>query len=95
MLTGAALATALGCLYLIGPPPALRIDALWVNDHRREVTLIVAALGVALAATPAGLLSGRRRVPLLVLWLGAIALALGCVAERVVIIGRVLLDHAM
>lgn len=45
--TVAALVAAVGLLEAIGPPPSLRIDLLWVQDHRAAIRTLIAAVAIA------------------------------------------------
>jgi hypothetical protein len=45
--TVAALVAAAGLLEAIGPPPSLRIDLLWVQDHRAAIRTAIVAVAIA------------------------------------------------
>ncbi|MCA9295483.1 MAG: hypothetical protein KC983_03180 [Phycisphaerales bacterium] len=81
-------------LDIIGAPPWLRFDALWVNDHRVEVRWMLRLTAIALALTAGdALLTRRPLVPLLV-WLVWIGVVWALFADRVFVILRVVRDHA-
>jgi len=94
-LVAAALAVSLAGLHRLGPPPMIRIDALWVRDHRTIVMAIVAALAAAVACSilPGG--SARHRPALLNLWLLAVVVALLCYRARIVIVVEVLVEYVL
>jgi hypothetical protein len=87
-------AAALGSLAVIGPPPAVRIDALWVNDQRLSVQLGLAGLALAGVASLLLLVMRRHRLPLAVLWMIAAGAAVVFFSDRIPLIARVLLRHA-
>lgn len=94
ILTALCLTLALNCLERIGPPPALRWDALWVHQHRDVVRFGVISLLAAGIATGMLLLTRRAKWWALLLWLVAIAVAAIRFWDRLPIILRVLIDHA-
>ena len=85
---------ALASLALTGPPPAVRVDALWVNDHRLEARTCLAGLALAVAATLLLLALRRYRVPLVILWVIALAAGAWLFSDRIPLIARVILNHA-
>ena len=94
VLTGLCLALVLACLDRIGPPPRIRIDALWVKGHEATVHVMVLA-GLA-AAISAGLVIMLRRgqVIVIAMWIAAI-IAIGLMFwDRLPIILRVIIRHA-
>jgi hypothetical protein len=93
-LCGLGLAGSLVSLSLTGPPPAVRVDALWVNAHRLEVWSCLASIGLAIAGTTLAFAARRCRLPATGLWLVAGAAAFGLFSDRLPLIVRVLLEHS-
>ena len=93
-LCGLGLAAALVSLSLTGPPPPVRVDALWVNGHRLEVWSCLAGIGLAIAGTLLVFGLRRCRLPAAGLWLVASAAAVGLFSDRIPLIVRVLLEHS-
>jgi hypothetical protein len=94
MLIAFLLFAVLVILDIIGTPPWLRFDALWVNEHRVEVRWMLRLTAIALALTAGdAVLTRRPLVPLLVwlVWIGALW---ALFADRVFVILRVVRDHA-
>ena len=81
-------------LALMGAPPAVRIDALWVNDYRLAVRTCLAGLALAVAGSLLLLLLRRYRVSLVILWVIAFVAAAGLFSDRIPLIARVILNHA-
>jgi len=94
VLTGLCLLLAMRCLDLIGPPPAVRIDALWVNQHAYLVRVMLAALAGAAGATVLLLLTRRGRIPAIGLWAVAAGTSLWLFDDRLWIIFLVVIRHA-
>jgi hypothetical protein len=86
-------AAMLGSLATIGPPPAVGIDALWVNDHRFAVQCGLAGLALAAAASLLLLAMRRYRPWLALLWLVAAVAAAWFFSDRIPLIVRVMLHH--
>ncbi|UCD74380.1 MAG: hypothetical protein JSV91_11380 [Phycisphaerales bacterium] len=82
------------CLIRIGPPPAVRINPLWVLDHQGIVEAVIWATVLAGAGSALPITLGRRRVAVIVLWVLATAAALAFFSDRLLIIGRILLSRA-
>lgn len=95
ILTAAGLAAAHLCLVRVGPPPAIRIDALWVLDHQAFVERGLWALAAAGLGSAVPMLLGRRRLAVLVLWGLAAAVAVKFFSDRLPIIASVVLDRAV
>jgi hypothetical protein len=89
LAAGLALGSAISCLAVIGAPPPVRIDSLWVNDHIHEVRLFVASIVAALAAGGASLLVKRNRLVIAGLWIIAIVVTFFFFWERAVIVMEV------
>lgn len=94
VLIGLCLLLALRCLELIGPPPGLRIDALWVNQHVYLVRVMLTALAAAAAASGLLIFSRRGRVAAIVLWVLACIATVWLYDDRLWIILRVVVRHA-
>jgi hypothetical protein len=90
LLIGLCLLLALRCLELIGPPPRLRIDALWINSHAYLVRVMLVALAVAAIASGLLLFSRRGLAAAIVLWVIAASVAVWHFDDRLWIIFRVL-----
>ena len=90
LLTGVALAAACGALEVLGPRPAVAIDALWVNDHRPQVEVMLAGLTAAIALSVPGLMARRTRPYIVFLWLGAGVLLAARYWERFAIVMEVM-----
>ena len=89
------LGTALGTLWLMGEPPAVRIDSVWVNAHRREVQVVFVAVGVALVAgLVAALGRGSRQWIVAALWTAAAGCAFGLFERRLIVIVTVVAKHS-
>jgi len=93
-LCGLGLAASLVSLSLTGPPPPVRVDALWVNGHRLEVWSCLAGIGLAIAGTLLVFGLRRCRLPAAGLWLVAGVAAAGLFSDRIPLIVRVLLEHS-
>jgi len=93
-LCALGLAAGLVSLSLTGPPPSVRVDALWVNGHRPEVWSCLAGIGLAIAGTLLVFILRRFRLPAAGLWLVASAAAVGLFSDRIPLIVRVLLEHS-
>ncbi len=91
-LTGAGLGIALVCLAGIGPPPLI-FDDFWVNSHRDTVGMLLASVGLALFASLAALLMGRKRVVVILLWVVAAGLSVTFFGDRLETVYRVLVHH--
>jgi hypothetical protein len=76
--TLAAAAVCVLCLEMIGAPPRVRVDAIWVHDHRAAVRTLIAALIVAIA----GLAST------FILRAGRLVAIAGCLAAGVALTSR-------
>ena len=85
---------ALVSLALMGAPPAVRVDALWVNDYRLAVRTCLAGLALAVAGSLLLLLLRRYRVPLVIVWVVALAAGAGLFSDRIPLVARVILNHA-
>lgn len=83
-----------GCLLVIGDPPGIRHDALWVNEHRETVRLAIAALAVALLATIGAASESRYRLPSALVWLAAVLAAWRWFSDPIEIIARVVINRA-
>lgn len=94
ILIGLSLLLVMQCLDRIGPPPAIRLDALWVQQHIHLVRVMIAALAVALTATVALIFSTRGRAIAVVLWVLAGIAAIWLFDDRLWIIARVVVQHA-
>lgn len=94
VLVGLCLLLALRCLDLIGPPPAVRLDALWVHQHVHLVRIMLTSLAAAAAATGLLIFSKRGRVIAVMLWVLAIAAAIWLFDDRLWIIAGVVVRHA-
>jgi hypothetical protein len=90
LLIGLCLMLSLRCLDLIGPPPRVRIDALWVNSHAYLVRVLLVALAVAAIASGMLLFSRRGLAAAIVLWVVAAIVAVWHFDDRLWIIFRVL-----
>jgi len=94
VLTGCGLGVSLGVLARIGPPPALRIDALWVNEHQQWIRVLLGSLIVALIATGFAVLMRQRLLLLAIFWILAVVIGIRFFSDRIPIIMQVLFDHA-
>jgi hypothetical protein len=89
----AGLGGAAAALEVIGPPPSVRIDSLWVHGHRDAVRVLVLCVLLMLLGVAATALMGRRR------WIiGLAVIGLGWLVawrhpESASVITRVLLAH--
>jgi hypothetical protein len=90
----ASLLVVCGCLLAIGDPPAIRHDALWVNEHRGTVRLAIATLAVAIVATIGAASESRYRLPASLLWLAAVLAAWRWFSDAIEIIARVVINRA-
>ena len=88
-----ALAMALVCLALIGPPPVIRQDDLWVHANRGTVRFLFGSIAVACGASVLVMLAGRRRALLAALWIAGIASAVALFSDRIPVIGDVVFRH--
>ncbi len=93
-LTGGGLGLSLGTLAQIGPPPALRVDALWVNEHRQWIHILLGSLIVALIGSGLALLIRQRLLLVTVLWILSLVIGIGFFSDRIPLICRVLFEHA-
>lgn len=93
LLIGLCLALALRCLELIGPPPRLRIDALWVKQNEYMVRVMVTGLIVAATATGLLIFSRRGMTFVIALWGLAIFTAIWLYSDRIWIILRIVAQH--
>ncbi len=89
LITGIALAAACGALEVLGPRPAVAMNALWVNDHRTQVEVMLAGLTAAIGMSIPGLMSRRTRPYIVFLWLGAGVLLAARYWERFAIVMEV------
>ena len=94
ILTAAGLVVSLMCLFRLGPPPAIRIDDLWVLANESTVEAAVRGVFLAVVGSVLPILRGRRRLALVVLWALAAAVAAKSFSDRLPIIASVLLEHA-
>ena len=94
LLTTLGLVVSLGLLVKIGPPPTLRIDALWVHNHRPGIKLLVGSLCVAACATVFGLVLRQRIMIHTLLWIAAVVIGFMFFSDRIPIIAQVLLEHS-
>jgi len=92
-IAAVAIAVTFYCLHIIGGPPLLRIDALWVRDHRPQVSAALWGFAVALGATLIAVCYRRNRLTMLILWSAAIVLASTAYANRIEIIWKVVWKH--
>ena len=88
-----ALLVAVGCLELIGPPPAVRLDLLWVHERRALVYLLLYAVATSAGATLLTWLVRRGRAVVALAWIGAALLSVNWYAERLIIVARVVADR--
>ena len=94
LLAAMGLGLALRCLFLIGPPPSVRVDSLWVYQNIYHVRILVVAVFVALAASAVAMLSRRRWLPVLSLWAASGAAVMHWFPERTLVIAeQVLLQY--
>jgi hypothetical protein len=84
---------AVGLLAQIGPPPHIRVDALWVQSHRTEVRLVAISIVIALAIAAVLIASRRFRGGAILLAVGLVGTLVWPCAARVTVIGRVILEH--
>ena len=94
VLTGLCLTLALSCLERIGPPPALRWDALWVHQHRELVRIGILSLLVAAASTVLLVMTRRAKWWALSFWIIAAALAWSGFSDRLPTLIRVVWEHS-
>ena len=94
-LTAIALALVLFSLHIIGPVPRIHIDALWVQDHKPQVTFAIASMGLAVGATIFAVCYKRNRWRMLVLWIGAMTIASLAFSNRIDVIWRVVTEHML
>ena len=92
LLATGGLGALITALIIVGPPPALRIDALWVRSHLVEVRLAVIGATVACLGTALVVAARSNRRLTAGLWLGTGAV-LVVLAPRVRVIGAVVLDY--
>ncbi|MBT8485367.1 MAG: hypothetical protein HKO59_02945 [Phycisphaerales bacterium] len=90
IVCGIGLCVTLTCLLLIGAPPALRIDALWMHGNRDAIRLSIVGVALAAGATVMALLIRRNRAVIGLLWLIAAAAAGGFFWDQLVLIVRYL-----
>lgn len=95
VLTLVALAIALSCLQLVGRPPAVRHDDLWVHANRVPVRFFLIAVALASVSSAVALLAGGRRFALVILWGAAIAAAIMLFSDRLPIILDVVFRHSV
>lgn len=95
LLTGLGLAAACGALEVLGPRPAVAIDALWVNDHRPQVETMLSGLLLAIGMSVPGMLSRRTRPYIVFMWIGAGVLLAARYWERFTIVMEVVQKHAL
>jgi hypothetical protein len=95
ILIALCLLLILRCLDLIGPPPRVRVNILWVNQHIGLVRVILSSLAVAAIATSLLILSGRGRIIAIALWVAAITAAIWLYDDRLWIILRVVLRFSV
>jgi ATP-dependent HslUV protease subunit HslV len=88
-------ASILALLHILGPPPALRIDPLWVNDHKTLVQVMALLAAAALALTILSLPIRRARWITLALWIAASAAAWTLFSDRLAIVIPVVWRHAL
>lgn len=89
----AGLGGAAAAFEAIGPPPSVRIDALWVHGHRDAVRVLVLCVLLVLAGVAATVLIGRRRWIVVLAAIGLGWLVTWRHPESAVVIARVLLSH--
>lgn len=87
------MALAFYCLHIVGAPPMLRINALWVQDHRPQVIAALWSSGAAICTTLIAVCYRRNRLAMLILWAAAIVLASTVYANRIEIIWTVVWNH--
>lgn len=76
--TLAAAAVSVLSLEMIGAPPRMRVDSMWVHDHRAAVRTLIVALLVAVAGL----------IATVILRSGRLVAAAGCLAAGVVMAWR-------
>jgi hypothetical protein len=89
----ASLLAVLGSLLVIGDPPPIRYDALWVNEHRATVRVAIGALAIAVVTTVGAASDARYRLPALLLWIAAGITAWRWFSDSIEIIARVVMNH--
>ena len=94
VLCASGLAWALGCLAKIGPPPAVRVDGLWVQEHGDEVRLCAGGIAVAAAGAVVALVAKRGRWWAALLWGMAGVITAAWFSDAVGVIATVLWAHA-
>lgn len=92
MLATGGLGACVTALLIVGPPPALRIDALWVHGHLLEVRLAAIGLTVACAGTAMVIAARTNRRMVAGLW-AATGVMLIALAPRVRVIATVVFDY--
>ncbi len=93
VLCVAGLLLALGCLERIGPPPGVRVDALWVNEHRVEVRVCLLGLACAVVGMLITIGIKRYRWVSVCSWIAAGAAGAAIFSDRAWIIARVVIEH--
>lgn len=92
-LSAVCLLIAYRCLQLIGPPPRLGIEALWVHNRRSLVHTLVISITVAVFASGLSVFAGRQRVIVVLLWSVGLVVAVRQFSDRLPVILRVLVQQ--
>ena len=92
-LVAVSLAIGLGCLIAVGSPPAVGVDALWVQAHVPEVRLMLGAGAAALLFSVAALWFGVSRRFVVAVWIVSILVSAVFFSDRVEAIYRVVVSY--
>lgn len=94
-LAAGSLVIGLGCLFAVGSPPVVGVDALWVKSHAPEVRLMLGAGAAALLFSVAALWFGASRRVVVAVWIVPILVSAVFFSDRVEAIYRVVMTYVL